>query len=137
MNDAPWITNHSRPMVWKRFSYADESTWPNFGEVVLWADEIGSLGIAYLEECSHDVLIWLGPYCSDLWSDDDSEQAEGKPVVYLNGPRAWMPLPRPPITILEDEADSEITARSADIMDDLEPVLRRVIAEHLTRELPK
>jgi hypothetical protein len=38
------------------------------------------------------------------------------------------------MTIIEGEETAEITARSADIMNDLEPVLRRIIAEHLTRE---
>lgn len=135
MNDAPWITNHSRPMVWKRFSYADERTWPNFNEVVLFCDEVGHMSSAYMDEGSHDVLMWIGPYMSDLWSEEESENE--KPVIYFSMPTAWMPLPRQPMTILEEEANAEITARSADIMDDLEPVLRRMIAEHLTKELPK
>lgn len=128
MSDVPWIGNHARPMVWTRFSYLCKSTWPHFGEVVLWSDDIGNIFTGYLEEGSHDVLISLG-VCHE------KEMINDRDPFYVDDPQAWMPLPRAPITILEQDAESEITARSADIMNDLEPVLRRIIAEHLTREV--
>lgn len=129
MNNAPWLTNHARPMIWTRFSYSDPIAWPPFGEVVLWCDEIGFMYVGYIESDSHDVLVWL--------SDTHEKYADEHSPFYIEEPKAWMPLPRPPMTIIEGEETAEITARSADIMNDLEPVLRRIIAEHLTKEQAK
>lgn len=127
MSNAPWATNLSRPMTWTRFSYSEPLSWPPFSEVVLWCDDIGCMFVGYIEEGSHDVFIWLGEqYMEDC--------RNGREPFCINDPKAWMPLPRPPLTILNEEADAEITARSADIMDDLEPLLRRIIAEHVTKE---
>lgn len=93
---------------------------------MLWCDEIGCMYVGYIEKDSHDVLVWL--------SDIHKEYADEHSPFYIEYPQAWMPLPRPPMTIIEGEEAAEVTARSADIMNDLEPVLRRIIAEHLTKE---
>jgi hypothetical protein len=127
MSYAPWATNNSRPMIWTKFSYGEPLTWPPFREVVLWCDDIACMFVGYIDEGCHDVIIWLG-------EKHEEDMNEGREPFCVEEPKAWMPLPRPPMTILEGEETAEVTARSADIMNDLEPVLRRIIAEHLTKE---
>lgn len=94
---------------------------------MLWCDEIGCMFVGSIDEGNHDVVIWLG-------EERQEAEMDGKEPFCIDEPKAWMPLPRAPMTILEGEETAEVTARSADIMNDLEPVLRKIIAEHLTRE---
>jgi len=134
MNDVPkWIT---KPMVWQRFDYSDVKTYPPYGIPVLWVDEIHKMVVAYLDH-SHDIILSTSSVIVDclLCTGDyeDMEKQLESAVAEIHFPLAWMSLPPPPVQIVPDgEVNEEAVMRAADIMDELEPVLRDLINAKLS-----
>lgn len=125
---APWEIGAARLMVWKRLDYSDPSTFPAIGECALWCDSACGMGVGFMDR-AHDVILCLDPFASEEVQD---LSLEGGVAIYFGDPVAWMPLPNPPVKILWDGAEAEVTARVADIFDEIEPILRNAIARRLS-----
>lgn len=133
MNKAPnWV---SKPMVWHRFNYSDANTFPPYGTSVLWCDEIQGMVVAYLDR-SHDIIVSTSSFIVEcLLETGDYEEMEEKlkaAVVEISNPFAWMALPPLPVQMVDnEEIKEEAVMRTADIVDELEPILRNMIAAKL------
>jgi len=139
MNNIDWVPNRSKPAFhWAKIDWDNKQTWPSHGEVVLFCDDIGLMSVGFVNHLTRDCLLYLNS-CSQGQIQDEEDIEEycnkrdefHKTAVYIDDVVAWMPLPSPPMKILESDATAEVTARTADILDALEPLVRRALADNM------